>query len=221
MLGLGVLALWAQGDASTPDCAPEALQSQQNAFAQVLTLDFVGNPSRALENLYRLGGFYQQMATRCGYQPSEEERAAAIAWVLSFASLDEIIAARAVGGDVDAVLAQLETIVGDPLNGQLLFTGQVAALDGSTLGCAGCHNGQTAPPTEGMWTRADEVRLKDPALAGYSIERYFVESILHPNAYIAPDYMPNLMPDIYGRQLDIEQLADLVAFLSSQDQLDY
>lgn len=221
VLMLGVWALLAQNSVpDDPNCAPEVLQSQQSAFAQILNIDFEGNPSRSLENLFRLGAFYQQMATTCGYAPTEEERQAAIAWVLSFATLDEIIRARAVGGDVDAILAKLETLNGDPLNGQLLYSGQALALDGGVLGCEGCHNGQTAPPTEGMWTRADEVRLQDPALAGYTIERYFVESLLHPNAYIAPDYMANLMPDTYGQRLDMAQLADLLAFLNSQDQLE-
>jgi hypothetical protein len=30
--------------------------------------------------------------------------------------------------------------------------------------------------------------------------------------------LPNLMPDNYGRRLEIDDLADLIAFLESQDQ---
>jgi hypothetical protein len=64
----------------------------------------------------------------------------------------------------------------------------------------------------------DEIRLLDPALADYSIRRYLVESILHPQAYLVPDYA-NVMPPNYGSRLDLQQLANLVAFLESQDQL--
>jgi len=47
--------------------------------------------------------------------------------------------------------------------------------------------------------------------------RYLVESIVQPMVYIAPDYPP-AMPDIYGGQLTAQQLADIVAYLDSQDQ---
>ena len=43
------------------------------------------------------------------------------------------------------------------------------------------------------------------------------ESILAPNAYISPGYPANAMPQNFGERLDLQQLADLVAYLESQD----
>ena len=131
----------------------------------------------------------------------------------------DLILAQAVGTDVDAILVELEDVYGDPLNGQLLYNGLEPALGGSALGCAGCHeNEAVAPLTSGTWTRVDAIRLALPAFAEYSHRRFLVESIVQPMAYITPDYA-GMMPEIYGRQLTTQQLADLVAFLDSQDQL--
>lgn len=218
MIGVGVAGLLAAQNPPAADCQPSALASQQQAFSEILTMDFEANPEQALANMYRLGAAYEDLALRCGYIPNETEQAALIQRVLSVVDLPQIVAQTAVGDDVDAILAQLAQTPGDPINGQLLFTGEAAALDGASLGCAGCHNGETAPAVEGTWTRITDIRLLDPLLDGYTVERYLVESIVHPNAYIAPDYLGNLMPQNYGARLDIQQLADLVAYLDSQDQ---
>ncbi|MCY4526778.1 MAG: hypothetical protein OXB89_09230, partial [Anaerolineaceae bacterium] len=81
-----------------------------------------------------------------------------------------------------------------------------------------CHNLATvAPPTEGTFTRVENTRLADPNLAAYSAEHYIVESILAPNAYVVEGYPANNMPQNFGERLDAQLLADLVAYLSSQD----
>ena len=138
---------------------------------------------------------------------------------LDFVSLDDLIAAQSVGVDVDQILVELDEVYGDPLAGQLLYNGLEPALGGSPLGCAGCHENATiAPLTAGTWTRIDDIRLGLPRFADYSHRQYLVESIVRPMDYITPEYAA-VMPEIYGGQLTIEQLADLVAFLDSQDQL--
>ena len=60
-------------------------------------------------------------------------------------------------------------------------------------------------------------RLAEPALAGYDEVHYIVESILAPNAYVAAGYPANNMPQNFGERLDAQLLADLVAYVSSQD----
>jgi mono/diheme cytochrome c family protein len=113
-----------------------------------------------------------------------------------------------VGQDVAAILTELEGVTGDPVNGQALYTAQA---------CAGCHEaGVVAPMTAGTWTRIENERLQDPALAGYTALQYAVESIVDPHAYLAPGYGP-VMPANFGDVLSLQQLADLVAFLESQD----
>lgn len=206
---------YAQDDA----CSADMLTQQQSTFAAYLTFDFENDAEAALANLFRLGALYQTLALDCGYQPNEVEIDRLLEQTLRFVSLDDLILSQAVGTDVDAILVELEEVYGDPLMGQLLYNGLEPALGGGTLGCAGCHeNEAVAPLTAGAWTRVDDIRLALPAFADYSHRQFLVESIVQPMAYITPDYA-GMMPEIYGRQLTTQQLADLVAFLDSQDQL--
>ncbi len=118
---------------------------------------------------------------------------------------------NAVGVDTptETIVAELVNYVGDPNNGQSLYNGSLA--------CAGCHlAGIVAPPMAGTWTRVETERLADPLLAGYTGEQYLAESIIHSAAYIAPNYQ-NLMPANFGARLSYQDLADLVAFLETQE----
>ena len=49
-----------------------------------------------------------------------------------------------------------------------------------------------------------------------SAEAYIKESILTPDAFIAPGFQPNLMPGTFGQTLSGQQIDDLVAFLLSR-----
>lgn len=226
ILALGALAagagiLLAQSEDEAPACDLPAEQAQiAGALADFEALA-ADDPTAALAVLYQTGAAYQQLAARCGYALSQAEREALADFVLSLVDLPTILARNAVGTDVPAILAELAETPGDPIQGQLLYNSLEPAGDGATLGCSGCHEGENhvAPLTEGTWTRVTEIRLADPALADYTFEQYIVESIVLPNAYIPPDYAPNLMPDHFGHRLTIEDLADIVAYLNSQDQL--
>lgn len=119
-----------------------------------------------------------------------------------------------VGRDVGVILTEISTLQADPQNGMSLYT---------NLGCAGCHNGAVVgPATEGSWTRAVEVRLADPAvqalLPEQTGEAYLVHAIVLPNEYIVPNYQAGLMPGTFGDTLTFQQMADLIAYLRSQDQ---
>lgn len=200
-------------------CADDELARQQETFAHFLTLDFASDRDMALANLFRLGAIYQSMALDCGYAPNQAEVMVMLEQVLEFASLDDLIAAQSVGLNVDEILVELDEVYGDPLNGQLLYNGLETALGGSPLGCAGCHENEAiAPLTAGAWTRISDIRLSLRQFEDYSHRQFLVESIVRPMAYITPGYAA-VMPEMYGGQLTIQQLADLVAFLDSQDQL--
>lgn len=215
---IGLVPVFGQGQIEV-DCSPEGIARQQETFQQILTFDFAGNYDQSTANLFRLAAIYQQMAVECGYEPSEQEINALVQLTLSVTDLETVLAARAVGDDIEAIMAELETVTGDSFTGGLLYNGTEPGLDGSGLACLGCHNGETAPVTEGTWTRVDEIRLLEPQFEGYDHRRYLVESILHPNDYIVPDYVANLMPTNYGSRIDLQMLADLVTYLESQDQL--
>lgn len=220
LLGVFMLAsglIFAQ-DSSSVDCSPQGLAQTQQQLLQSLSVIPVDDAAIFQQQLFAVGSSMMDLSLACGYLPDESQKSAQIKRTLSMAALPEIIAALAVGTDIDAILLQLDAITGDSFEGQLLYNGIDMGLDGSMLGCVGCHSGEAAPLTEGTWTRVDEIRLLDPALTDYSIRHYLVESILHPQAYIVPDY-ENVMPPNYGSRLDLQQLANLVAFLESQDQL--
>ena len=224
-LFISLLLFWAllspalaQDDAGE-GCGPDELTRQQETLALYLALDFAGDAKLALANLYRLGALYQSMALDCGYEPNQAEVNVMLERALMFASLGDLIAAQSAGTDVDEILAELDDVYGDPLTGQLLYNGLEPALGGSPLGCAGCHeNVAIAPLTAGAWTRINDIRLRLPQFADYTHRQFLVESIVRPMDYITPDYSA-VMPEIYGGQLTIQQLADVVAFLDSQDQL--
>jgi mono/diheme cytochrome c family protein len=111
----------------------------------------------------------------------------------------------------ETLVTELAAFVGDPNNGQTLYNGALA--------CAGCHlNAAVAPPTEGTWTRVQEVRITDPQIPGYTGDMYLAESIIHPNAYVAPGYSANVMPPNFGDRLTYQELADLIAYLKSHDE---
>ena len=206
-------------DDGADGCAAAALTRQQETLAAYLSLDFAADGNLALANLFRLGALYQAMALDCGYQPNQAEVNVMLERALNFASLDDLIAAQSVGADVAEILLQLDEVYGDPLNGQLLYNGLEPALGGAPLGCAGCHENEAiAPLTAGTWTRISDLRLSLTPFADYSHRQFLVESIVQPMAYITPEYAA-VMPEFYGGQLTIQQLADLVAFLDSQDQL--
>jgi hypothetical protein len=144
-----------------------------------------------LAKLFQVGEAYQELALNCGYIPADA-------------------ATRTVGNDVARILNTLDTVSGDPLNGQVLYDGD--------LGCSGCHISDTpiAPATEGTYTRVIEIRLKDPLLADYTPQQYLVESIVQPAHYLVPDYK-NVMVNNFGERLTLQDMADLIAFLESQD----
>ena len=86
---------------------------------------------------------------------------------------------------------------GNPVAGKKVF------LDN---GCGSCHTLARAG-TQG--TAGPDL---GKVLKGQSAD-FIKTSITDPNAFIAPGYQPNIMPQAYGSQLTSKQLADLVAFL--------
>ena len=111
-------------------------------------------------------------------------------------------------GGEKTVQPRPETVEG-PIAAQTLPKGDAAA--GKPIfaqqGCNGCH---TLAAANAKGTTGPDL---DKALKGKTQE-FIRESIVNPNAEIAPGYQPNIMPSNYGSQLSQQQLADLVAFLS-------
>jgi hypothetical protein len=165
-------------------------------------------PQEALGTLYDAGVSLQARMLACGYIPAD-------------------IDTLAVGEDtsIERVLEILDTLTGDPLHGQLLYLGQERSAQNTTLGCGGCHEaaeGEDAPigpPTEGTWTRWDEEYSLLPEYEDQPFAYFAAEAILNPNAHVEEPYPENVMPPFYGTALGYQDLANIIAFLESQDQL--
>ncbi|MBK9126015.1 MAG: c-type cytochrome [Chloroflexi bacterium] len=128
------------------------------------------------------------------------------------------ITAEAVGSDVDAALAALTTVVGDPVRGQALYEGSERTQRAQRLGCSGCHyGGVQGPAYDGLWERILDERLTDPALAGYTPEHYVIESILAPGAYVVSGWAAGQMPAQFGQQMSAQDVADILEFIKASD----
>ena len=88
---------------------------------------------------------------------------------------------------------------GDPAAGKPLFTSQ---------GCGGCHAFAPAGTNATVGPNLDETLQGEDAAS-------ISEAIVDPNAEVAQGYAEGIMPDDYDQRLSDEQLADLVAFLST------
>ena len=103
-----------------------------------------------------------------------------------------------------------EEIEGSAVSGESLYDAK--------FGCTDCHrNGASAPDTIGTWTRVQTERLAEAGFAGYSGEQYLIESIVIPGGYVVDGYNSGLMPADFGTRMTTQQLADIVAFLKTQE----
>jgi len=126
--------------------------------------------------------------------------------------------ADAAGSDVDAILASWEenSIVGDPERGKAIYENAAPSERGELLGCSGCHaGGVQAPATNLQWDNIPVERLILEQFAGYTIEKYIVESIVNANAYIVPGYQSGVMPQNFANRVSAQDLADIVAYLQT------
>jgi mono/diheme cytochrome c family protein len=90
---------------------------------------------------------------------------------------------------------------GDPEAGKAVFT---------SAGCAACHTLSAANASGKVGPDLDT------ALKGKDHE-FIRQSILDPNAEIAPGYQAGIMPQNFKQTLSKKQLDDLVALLSQQE----
>lgn len=118
-----------------------------------------------------------------------------------------LLAACQSGQDPVAAVAALPP--GDADSGEVLFNREV----GGAPTCASCHlltdQRQTGPGMAGYGERAGA------AAEGESAEVYTYRSIVSPAAHIVAGYS-NIMYTEYGRKLNDQQLADLIAYLLDQ-----
>lgn len=107
-------------------------------------------------------------------------------------------------------------IVGDPEKGKKLYNSATLGAN-SAEGCVSCHNydesqglNDKAPYTAGTATRA-ETRVP-----GLTAAEYIRESFINPNAYVVENYNNGDMYQDWAKDLNEQQMADLVAYLLTE-----
>jgi mono/diheme cytochrome c family protein len=122
------------------------------------------------------------------------------------------------GNDVAAIMSRIaeQSIVGDPARGEALYTSQQPSGRGLPLGCSGCHQpGLVAPITAGTWNRIVNERLALPQFAGYTPEQYVIDSIVRPADYVVEGFAVGVMPETFGDNITLQDIADIIAYLQS------
>jgi len=97
---------------------------------------------------------------------------------------------------------------GDVAGGEALFRGDAA--------CYACHSLEpgvdgAGPSLAGLAARAATTKPDTAA------EAYILESIVNPDAHIVTGFSHGVMPPNFGHRLSQQQLADLTAFLMTQE----
>ncbi len=86
----------------------------------------------------------------------------------------------------------------------------------ASAGCGGCHafekagtDAQIGPSLDDLGAAAEQ--------AGMSVPDFVRESIVDPDAVIAPEYQPGVMPKDFAQSLSPEELDALVAYVSGEE----
>ncbi|PTL80688.1 cytochrome c family protein [Vitiosangium sp. GDMCC 1.1324] len=101
---------------------------------------------------------------------------------------------------------------GDAVAGSALYRGRLA--------CISCHGNPAEPDSPRLGpSLGDFARVGATRVAGQSAAQYAYESLLDPNAFIAPECSgqapcsrPSIMP-LYGEVLSQQEMADLISYL--------
>lgn len=124
----------------------------------------------------------------------------------------------AIGTDVDAIVEQVAQLTGDPARGDQLYHAAARSQLNVSLGCSTCHlqdaNG-AGPMANTTFARVQNERLTLPEFAGYTPEKYFVESIVNPGKFIVPGFTDAMSVNQFGTKLSAQDIADLIAYLET------
>jgi len=83
-------------------------------------------------------------------------------------------------------------------------------------GCGSCHTFKPAGSTGAIGPDLDTRPAQDAPKANMALDAFVRESIVKPDAYIAPGYQKGLMPTSFGSSLTKAQLDALVAFITAK-----
>jgi mono/diheme cytochrome c family protein len=115
--------------------------------------------------------------------------------------------AQTVQGPLPSTSSTTPNLKGNPTAGKAVFT---------SAGCAGCHTYTPSGSTANVGPNLDNLPTY-AAKAGEPLEAFTHGAIVNPPPkYVPPGYPTNVMPTTFGQSLSQQQLADLVAFLTTK-----
>ncbi len=91
--------------------------------------------------------------------------------------------------------------------GKAVFTG--------SSGCGGCHTLAAAGTSGTTGPNLGTAIVADAKKRGLPLNKFILESITKPNAYLSPGFGANIMPPSFAQSLTPAQLQSLVAFIAS------
>jgi mono/diheme cytochrome c family protein len=118
--------------------------------------------------------------------------------------------------ELDDFLAEFP---GDPVAGEAIYNNPTAA-------CVACHGTIDDPQSARVGPHLGQIgTVGADRITGYTAAQYIYESILYPEAFLAPQCpsdagpvpCPNAMPGHFGNLFDYQEIADLVTFLLEQE----
>ena len=125
--------------------------------------------------------------------------------------------------EIDATpTAGAQTAVPEPIATPRPIDGQTAEEIMLNAGCGNCHKIGSLGEAHKVGPDLTYIGLTAPdRVPGMSGEEYILQSILDPNAYLAPECpntscLPNIMPQNFHMRLTTEQLEMLVDYLMGQ-----
>ena len=81
-------------------------------------------------------------------------------------------------------------------------------------GCGGCHTYKPALAAGKVGPDLDNLKAEAAAAHRGTLDAFIKESIVNPNAYVAPGYPANVMPGNFGTQIPAAKLQQLVQYLA-------
>jgi len=98
--------------------------------------------------------------------------------------------------------------------------GQITGTTGKDIftssGCGSCHTLADAGTTGKIGPDLNTQLKPDAQKAGKPLETFIDQSIVDPNAFVAPGYPKGVMPTNFGKTLSKTQLETLVKYLAEQ-----
>ena len=125
------------------------------------------------------------------------------------------------GGTRTVTVTASATTAGAPTTTAATTTAAAApSVDAKALfvsaGCGACHPFKAAGTSATVGPDLDTAPAKDAKKAGMALDAFVKQSIVDPNAFVAPGFPKGVMPATFGTSLSAAKIAALVSFIAGK-----